>query len=418
MQSVLDKNVTLFKNYASNSGGVQVNLLKYLQSTKYYERQLEIAALKERQPKEYKDQKAGLICILPSCSDCTERASNATYTHTGLIQVDMDQDDNTHVKDWNELKGNIAQIPQVAYCGLSISSKGLWAIIPIEYSEKHLEHFHYIEKYFADRGYTIDASCKNIQRLRGYAYDPTACYNHKARTLSNYCKPNEGIKRPQSKIIGSTDNHYKVKAAIDQINSRNIDIAPDYDTYLELAFSFATEFGSSGEGYFLDVCSHHQDYDEKKAINKYKNALATNSGRVTIGTFFHLCKTAGISLQPNNNRKNSRKTNFIPFSSLKNNTFENVKSSKKEKVIESSNSKELETREKNVHLQEKKFDKITRDDLNKLKLEVTRTIKDPSYLKWLIKNVDRVIQTGIPRNRYDPEVKELFDSVNYKNILP
>jgi len=43
MKSILDTNVTLFKNYATSTGGVQVNLLKYLKSDKYYLRQLEIA---------------------------------------------------------------------------------------------------------------------------------------------------------------------------------------------------------------------------------------------------------------------------------------------------------------------------------------------------------------------------------------
>ena len=136
--------------------------------------------------------------------------------------------------------------------------------------------------------------------------------------------------------------HKQVKSLIDQINTRNVDIAPDYDTYLELAFSFATEFGSSGEGYFLDICSHHQAYDEKKAINKYKNALATNSGRVTIGTFFHLCKTAGISLQSNYNRKNSLKTTLMPFSTLMNDAFEDVKFSNEEKMFESTDVKQTD----------------------------------------------------------------------------
>jgi len=41
-------------------------------------------------------------------------------------------------------------------------------------------------------------------------------------------------------------------------------------------------------------------------------------------------------------------------------------------------------------------------------------IKDPSYLKWLIKNIDRIIQTGIPRNRYDPDIKELFEAGDFQ----
>ena len=267
MKSILDTNVTLFKNYATSTGGVQVNLLKYLKSDKYYLRQLEIALLKSSDPEAYKKRKSELICILPSCTDCSARGNNASFKHTGLLQVDIDLDKNIHVTDWNELKHSIAKIPQVAYAGLSISGQGLWTIIPIFYPEKHLEHFLFIEEYFKKFGLTIDASCKNVQRLRGYAFDPEAYFNHNAQTLSNFFKPNSAPSRPLNQLHGTNDMHKQVKSLIDQINTRNVDIAPDYDTYLELAFSFATEFGSSGEGYFLDICSHHQAYDEKKAIN-------------------------------------------------------------------------------------------------------------------------------------------------------
>ena len=66
MKSILDTNVTLFKNYATSTGGVQVNLLKYLKSDKYYLRQLEIALLKSSDPEAYKKRKSELICMLAS----------------------------------------------------------------------------------------------------------------------------------------------------------------------------------------------------------------------------------------------------------------------------------------------------------------------------------------------------------------
>ena len=145
-----------------------------------------------------------------------------------------------------------------------------------------------------------------------------------------------------------------------------------------------------------------------------KKKQSTNSGRVTIGTFFHLCKTAGISLQSNYNRKNSLKTTLMPFSTLMNDAFEDVKFSNEEKMFESTDVKQTDNQNKTVHPQEKKLEKIDTEDLSKLKIKVTQTIKDPSYLKWLIKNIDRIIQTGIPRNRYDPDIKELFEAGDFQ----
>lgn len=421
MKSVLNKKITLFKNYKSITGGVQVNLLEYLQDDSYYFHQVEIAKHKQTDPEQYKKLKAEMICILPSCTDCTDRKADAVYTHTGLMQIDIDLDKNTHITDWEKLKIDISHIPQVAYCGLSVSNLGLWAIIPISNTEKHLEHFLYVEDYFRKRGYTIDASCKNVQRLRGYSFDPNAYYNHQAQTLSNFCKPIKAPPRPLNTIHGTTDNHISVKAAIDQINARNLDIAPDYESYLELAFCFANEFGANGEGYFLDVCSHHHAYDEKKAIAKYKNALATNSGRVSIGTFFHLCKLAGITI---NNPNNNRITTVKPFWKSENSISKHVdpvQNPIKDKGIESYPEVSFSPRAI-VHSAVKQIiatelsipkppTKLEIGEMIVLKNKAANLIGDPSYKKWVIKEFDKAIQLGTTRNRCSPEISQLLKSI-------
>ena len=104
----------------------------------------------------------------------------------------------------------------------------------------------------------------------------------------------------------------------------------------------------------------------------------------------------------------------MPFSTLMNDAFEDVKFSNEEKMFESTDVKQTDNQNKTVHPQEKKLEKIDTEDLSKLKIKVTQTIKDPSYLKWLIKNIDRIIQTGIPRNRYDPDIKELFEAGDFQ----
>lgn len=54
-----------------------------------------------------------------------------------------------------------------------------------------------------------------------------------------------------------------------ELESRNIDISPNYDEYLTVAFSLANEFGESGRNYFHRVGSLSSKYDYNDAEVTY-----------------------------------------------------------------------------------------------------------------------------------------------------
>ena len=85
--------------------------------------------------------------------------------------MDIDAKDNPDILDWETLKQDLSVLPQIAYCALSVSGKGLFLVIPLRYPEKHLQQFHQLQIDFRKMGIMIDSACSDITRLRCLLYD-------------------------------------------------------------------------------------------------------------------------------------------------------------------------------------------------------------------------------------------------------
>lgn len=183
MKSILDIDVSCFKNYQTAWNPKPVNLLDWLKSDKY---KPQVDAIRQLSDKAKRDTlKSQLPGITPSGVFTHRRMSNLV-SHTGFMAIDIDQDDtNKQIENLSDLKQQISNIKQIAYCGLSVSGTGYWALIPIEPDPKlHKAYFDYIAGIFASHwNISLDKSCKDISRLRGYSYDPEAYFNHEAVRL-------------------------------------------------------------------------------------------------------------------------------------------------------------------------------------------------------------------------------------------
>jgi hypothetical protein len=83
-----------------------------------------------------------------------------------------------------QLKEKVCSIANVYYCGYSCSGRGVWALIPLHDSTKHLEHFRALDVIFKRIGLIIDSGCSNINRLRFASYDSEPYINEKAEKFS------------------------------------------------------------------------------------------------------------------------------------------------------------------------------------------------------------------------------------------
>lgn len=289
-ESVLDVEVSCFQNYATPSNPATVNLLTWLSLSKY---QKEVEQLRATEDKTIRDRlKSRLPAIMPS-GVFSFRSEDSLISHSRLLQFDIDLKENRHIGNYYELKRQIGNIPNVAYCGLSVSGQGFWGLIPIAYKERHKEHFNALRKAFLQLGITIDVKPKNVSSLRGYSYDKAPYFNHQAAVFARFEMPES--KRHASCSSFKTLNNItsptkdKVEACIAKIARAGVDITSSYAAWFEIGCSLAAEFGENGRGYFHQVSQYHPSYTILKTDGQY-NACLKGIYKYTIATFFNYYK--------------------------------------------------------------------------------------------------------------------------------
>lgn len=210
-------NIRFFDNKESQSSPKPINLIDWCVTERF---RLSVEMIRQCKEKRDADNlKAKLPCAMPSLQ--------MDGSHSGYIAIDVDGVNHGDNLEYTpaELKAKISQIVNVAYCGYSCSGKGVWALIPIFDTTKHLEHFKALEVVFQRIGLTIDASCKNVNRLRFASYDPEPYLNEDAEKFSlilvDTSKPKISISSPdfseganifdefnqKGNVIGLLQNH-------------------------------------------------------------------------------------------------------------------------------------------------------------------------------------------------------------------
>ena len=226
----------------------------------------------------------------------TRSIQNIQY-RSGLICVDMDAKENPAISDWNAVKEQLAVIPQIAYCSLSVSGNGLFAVIPLRYPEKYLLQFRQLQHDFYRMGITIDAACSDITRMRCVSYDAHPIINENAIPYEGiYMEPPKVRRYLSYRNIRENDILSEVAACCKQIEQRGIDITDGYDQWLKVGCSLAT-LGEDGRDFFHLCSQQSMDYNESKTDKMFSDLLKRNYQNINIGTFFWLCKQNGILMK-------------------------------------------------------------------------------------------------------------------------
>jgi len=212
MNSILNIEISCFANYDTPASPKPVNLLSWLQSEKY-KNEVELIRAVEGKA-ERNELKAKLPAITPS-GLFTYRAEKNLIKHSGFIQFDIDEKGNEELTNYMDMKSHICNIPNVAYCGLSISGKGFWGLIPISQPNKHKEYFKALEQAFKKFKITIDPSCKDVSRLRGYSYDPDGYFNHNAIPFEAIY--HEPVKKNQTKFYTNRNSDNLIDIGVNMI---------------------------------------------------------------------------------------------------------------------------------------------------------------------------------------------------------
>ncbi len=184
-ESVLNVEVSCFKNYDTPQDPKTINLLIWLTSTQYKDK---VEGIRSNNDKKERDAiKSKLPAITPS-GIFSYRKESDLIRHSGLIQIDIDLNGkNKLISNWDELKTELKKLPQIAYLGKSVSGRGYWGLIPIPPDPNgHKLYFDSLKDIFLSNwGIEIDDKPKNVASLRGYSFDEEAYFNHQAKPFQH-----------------------------------------------------------------------------------------------------------------------------------------------------------------------------------------------------------------------------------------
>lgn len=299
--NILETPITVFGSITTTNGRV-TSLAEFLNDASSHQLIQQIRMTEDKV--ERTRLKSGLPCATISTICPYGRKADDAFEHTGLICIDIDGQDNLGFGSGAELKAEVCKVAEVAYCSLSASGNGCFAIFRLSHPENHLGHFLALQRLFKSRlGIVIDGQCKDEKRLRFATYDSKPYINDNAipfRIIDAATNPKHNLTKTTVAMGQRTWNENpeatldKVARLTEEVVRRGIDLTDGYSRWVEIGMALAN-LGEAGREFFHAISSVYPDYDRAKADTKFTNLLRTTR-KVTIATFFHQCEAHGVTL--------------------------------------------------------------------------------------------------------------------------
>jgi len=152
---------------------------------------------------------------------------------------------------------------------------------------------------------TIDKSCVNVSRLRGYSYDPDCYINTNAEVWNVMPTVKEINNSPVIKYnsinVKNTQSYFE--KCINIIQTNCIDMTSHYNEWYILLGALANEFGEMGRQYAHIISQYNTNYKLSETDYYFTQALKTENKKADISTFFKYCKDYGIIYKTDNSPK-------------------------------------------------------------------------------------------------------------------
>ena len=87
-----------------------------------------------------------------------------------------------------------------------------------------------------------------------------------------------------------------IETITQRIESSAVDIAPNYADWRDLGFALADDLGESGRAYYHRLSRFYKDYNPTEADKQFDACLKAHGNGVSIKTFYHLAKVAGVNV--------------------------------------------------------------------------------------------------------------------------
>ncbi len=184
----LDKQVSLYAHHADNIG--RAMSLRSVLLTQFERDLSTIIRLKNlnRNAPDYKQRKLqlknSLQCFTPAALLVSkQKGCLQEISRTGLLQLDFDHQD-IYEYDVEELKQCVFQLQFIAFCGLSCSGDGFYALALISEPERLADYAQHCFDVLFQHGIKVDTSKgKKVENLRYLSYDANMLIRHNPEPL-------------------------------------------------------------------------------------------------------------------------------------------------------------------------------------------------------------------------------------------
>lgn len=92
------------------------------------------------------------------------------------------------------------------------------------------------------------------------------------------------------------DLESEVRDVVSRLVERRIDITAGYQNWLSCGFALAEAFGEGGRAMFHDLSRQNPYYNPEECDKQFTNCLKSKGGGITIKSFFHMAKQAGVDI--------------------------------------------------------------------------------------------------------------------------
>jgi hypothetical protein len=219
--------------------------------------------------------------------------------HSGILVIDVDEKDQQ--LPIAEIRERLKEIPEIVAIHSSLGGKGLAVYFHIK-KDKHYESFEAIAKTLVnDYQIVPDMHCGNIGRLRFVSYDPDLHLNYGA-SVWNYFEAKENRVNEfayDHHIYSENDIDY----ILNQIKERQLNICPDYYSWLRVGFGLADKLGESGRSAFKYISGYYGGKQKIDVDKQYTRCQKAGKQGITIKSFFYYAKMAGCDLVSDRTRK-------------------------------------------------------------------------------------------------------------------
>jgi hypothetical protein len=238
---------------------------------------------------EAKDIKLKSIPAVTVSGIFKHRDHNGLVTHSGLIQIDIDELD-----DYDKLYSKLCKDKYTYVCFRSPRGKGIKVIFKINPDEKtHRFQYDAIEYYFKKRyDIVIDSACKDIPRPMLLSYDPDIFCNPYAKRFEKQFDPPKPKKKKLNadsiKRDSTQSTAESVETLITELERTSTDITGSHGDWIKIGFALATEFGERGRDYFIRISSMYSGFNQEECDKQYTQLLKSNNQSTHIGSLFFI----------------------------------------------------------------------------------------------------------------------------------